>query len=388
MNSKQEKLVNLFSHTLTGAPSVFAPDLYGFSNKQKTDEPADIVWHYEKFVLLMYMTSTEKVFQDESLIEIKRQKQIKHNLKQAKKWLNHWRVNKIPLCGKNEFQTFNIPYTNDLKVMVISIYEIGTKNGYIEIDFTIKNNIPLCISLPESAIRLLSELEATPLDICWIFTAIVNIGVPSPFDAHEIILNHFRPKTKDFYPEFQIINYQEMKSTIETIKKMRSKSVSLKHFEKLDLTILIVLNDLLHQEFLMIAEITDKLIVEHGKKFDSFKTVIIPLNHYLISVTICSLETVKTNQEKLKLSLEKNKQLSTEQDKDAIHFFFCGLQPGSYDIIGAFTKTRNTHINKLLKNCVASQPNYEALSNKFSQERRLLKLFEKQFLINPVTNNS
>ena len=374
MESKQEELVNLFSHTLTGAAAVFAPDCYGFSGNKKTDEPADLVWNYEDFVLLMYMTRTEKKFEDQEVLAAKKQKQIDHNLKQAKKWLNHWRINKIPLRGKNDHQSFDISFTENLKVFVISIYEVGTNDGFIEIDFALKNKISMCVSLPESAIRLLADLEATPADICWIFTAIINIGVPSPFDSHAIILNHFRKDALQINELFTPINSSEISSCVKSIKDIKRSCSNLVRSSDGNSTFVRVFNDLLSIEIEMIINSIDNILLEHKQNYRMHKAVRIKLSHYCVLIIVCN-SGYTGSKSVIKLAEADANKL----DKDLLSITFCLYDDsGKYLIAAIFEQTRPSLISILLQSVIPNLEKYEILSDHFRNERIMLESLSKK----------
>jgi hypothetical protein len=296
-NSLQEILIKKLSNLIVGESSVFLPYLYGFNEKIQTDEAADLVWHFEDVVILFYMTATEKTFDDQDIIYSKSKKQINHNLEQARKFINHWKSGKVNIKGSNTFQEFDIKYSGDLKTIILSVFHVGTKDGYIETDFMKKHDIHLCVSFSNDFFDKASSTSFTPLDICVLIHEILKNGKNSNdklgFNTEDSVLAYYNNSLNKAL--LAALNHN-MATTVNTL----TESLSLLHQWRLpglnqhsqadnfksSQFLTRFFNDLAMSDLAFAAMLIGMLTQRNIENINNYALVAIPFDHYVFILSV------------------------------------------------------------------------------------------------------
>lgn len=149
--SEQEVLVKLFAQSM-GAPWLFEPEEYAVGSG--TREPPDLVWYGPDCVIFMFQTRTGKL-----------DRAIEHNLKQAGGWMRVWKTLRVPLRGKNVFQSFDLTYEPGVNVIVLSVIA-GTFTDVREhAQHAARMGVRACYTIPESVLKLLAEQNGSVVDL-------------------------------------------------------------------------------------------------------------------------------------------------------------------------------------------------------------------------------
>ncbi|WP_101760145.1 hypothetical protein [Oceanicoccus sp. KOV_DT_Chl] len=168
--NKQEQLLSLISKYSIGSEFVFEPDEYRKGNA--TREPADLVWYVNDCVVLIYM----RYYQSGKGVkrnQLKSEKCSHHNLNQAQGWLKEWKGGRT-LKGKNEHDSFAVPYENCKHILVLSIVDGKNCRGKSHIEFANQNDITCAGTLPQKVIEELVRHGASSIDIIHYLTRMVS----------------------------------------------------------------------------------------------------------------------------------------------------------------------------------------------------------------------
>lgn len=158
-NSAQETLLKELAEYSLAAPFVFVPDNLVY----KDEEPADLVWACNNCIILMYLTERKHYPNEVKRINV-REDAIKHNLKQAHRWLKQWKKGHN-LSGNNGFQTFSLSYDSKCHVVILSIIKCKDAVAEFHDEKAVKLGVRACVTLPQSAIEDIVTGGGTTLDI-------------------------------------------------------------------------------------------------------------------------------------------------------------------------------------------------------------------------------
>lgn len=155
--SIQEEVVHTFSQNSVGSRFLFLPDNYD-GNK----EPADIAWVCADVALLFYCNANGRSYE----------KAVKHNIRQAKTWLNKW-SDELPLVGKNSSEQFNVHRSSISGIVVLSVVDCPNAGAQIHLDATKKferEGVVAIATVPETIFKQMASLGASLGD----FLALLN----------------------------------------------------------------------------------------------------------------------------------------------------------------------------------------------------------------------
>lgn len=178
-NSHQEAMIENFMQKSFGANSLFTPDEY--RKGSATREPADLAWHIDDFVSLIYMKSGKSSLK----------KQIMGNKKQFIGYLGKWKSNDplYTLKGTNRFgDNIALPYA-DVRV-IVGILVVSAPCGCQVKIVPLEEKIAIEIVIPESLFNVIANSRGTMIDLLNIVLVTYPLFVPLTNDASEYELLH------------------------------------------------------------------------------------------------------------------------------------------------------------------------------------------------------
>lgn len=173
-NSHQEAMIENFMQKSFGANSLFTPDEYRKGNA--TREPADLAWHIDDFVSLIYMKSGTSSLR----------KQVKGNQKQFRGYLGKWRSNDplYTLKGTNRFgDEISLAYEG-VKV-IVGILVVSAACGCQVQMVPLEEKIALEIVIPESLFNVIANSRGTMIDLLNIVLITYPLFIPLTNEASE-----------------------------------------------------------------------------------------------------------------------------------------------------------------------------------------------------------
>lgn len=316
MKSNQEALANIFSSAITGAPYIFFTDEYTKGNA--TREPADLAWCVNDSVILIFMKES-KFYEEAEKRKSKTEYIHKKNLDQAKGWIRTWRQGRN-LLGRNEYNEFDIPYSDSLNIIILSVYKTGELNVKIDTEFTKANNISLCAMLPEEALELMAASQFSPIDIINVLKAIYNmqsdnhnVSTLSIIQQYkELHMNDFNLENDVIPPDFlgEILRVQlrgKIPLHVDTYKKDLDQVLQL-------------FNDLSLYEYIFFAKNLKHYILEKTKDNRLYTAFKCDFRYYDINVIICNFGSDMTG------SLKKIENLRVDKSKNEVTFLYMRYQ--------------------------------------------------------------
>jgi hypothetical protein len=178
-NSHQEAMIENFMQKSFGANSLFTPDEYRKGNA--TREPADLAWHIDEFVSLIYMKSGTSSLK----------KQIKGNQKQFRGYLGKWRSNDplYTLQGTNRFgDEISLPY--EKVSVIVGILVVSAPCGCQVQIVPIEGKVVLEIVIPESLFNIIADSRGTMADLLNVVSVTYPLFIPLTNEASEYELLH------------------------------------------------------------------------------------------------------------------------------------------------------------------------------------------------------
>jgi hypothetical protein len=155
-SSTQEYIIHNLSQRILGPQTLFYPDNY-----KNSREPADIAWVSNRCAILMYVTESQRSY------EQKRD----HNLKQLNRWLRTWENGQI-LAGRTGTQNHQFSFEDVDHVIGLSIVDGGETWCEYHSDRVLcrsDSKLAACATFTGPVMRTLSDLGAGPRDILfWI----------------------------------------------------------------------------------------------------------------------------------------------------------------------------------------------------------------------------
>jgi hypothetical protein len=180
-NSCQETILKELAQHSLAAEYVFQPD----RPLRTKNEPADLVWACNGCVILMYMQAPGASGSTKKKPGLC-QKQTKHNLSQAKKWMRTWKSG-INLQGHNGFRTFCLTYDNKTHIIVISVVQCHDAVAVFHDQEADKMGVLCCVTLPQVAFELLAHAGGTVLDILILLDMMRHRWKASPVPEQDVL---------------------------------------------------------------------------------------------------------------------------------------------------------------------------------------------------------
>jgi hypothetical protein len=178
-NEHERWVASLFSRSLA-APLLFHPKLFG----KDAHQFADMVFARGDTVLIFEAAEQVSIRDDAAFNARKAIKKSQHNTRKFSGQLNRWRSGH-PIEGKNKFGQFNIPYSTDLAVGLLSIVRGPAAFGCRHDDIAKDLNVPLCVTLPDAAIEWMCNTGCTGVDFVNVAQRLPN--EPTRLSQDEII---------------------------------------------------------------------------------------------------------------------------------------------------------------------------------------------------------
>lgn len=180
--SSQEQFVSLIARCSLGSPYLFEPETY--QKGKGTREPCDLAWWCRDTLFLINMYSGRRSHPH----------QVEYNLRQFRGWLRAWSLGHR-LRGRNDWQTFDLAYSDAITVVLLSI--VHGPNARAEIHRDWVGDVPrndaearvcLAASLPDSVFSRLAQLGGSCLDLANLLYSIAARPLSaSESEAHRIL---------------------------------------------------------------------------------------------------------------------------------------------------------------------------------------------------------
>lgn len=299
MNSFQEKVLFRFAQKSMGAPFVFTPEEYRKGNSVR--EPADLVWACNNCIFLFYLTSRENNKEAiDSVIEGRVQKMIKHNISQAKGWLQEWRDGK-PIIGMNKYNSFEIYYDDYKYKIVLSIVDYSNSEGSYHNDYCDILGVDLCATISQKSFQYLTQVNASALDFILLINDLKKYSQINSYPG-------FMSLGRDYFDQSRQYAFRSMKKSLlgmlpddkmlisvtQTFNLLReSQADSFAENRDSAITLSSILNDITLKEYYVLSFLLAQQLTQHYKDVRQYVVYFHPFDRYLVVVGIANSSNIE-----------------------------------------------------------------------------------------------